>query len=61
MPDNWQKKFVKLLEELDEKSDELPDLPNSFSVKAKKNNKFIRDEYANYDRGRRQVFEEYKE
>jgi len=56
MPEEWQAKFVDMLEELEEKSCVLKDKPTSFWVRAKINNKFAKDNYSNYERGRRQVF-----
>ena len=41
MPVEWQNKFVECLEELENETINLKDLPNSFWVRATKNNKFI--------------------
>jgi len=54
MPREWQVKFVGLLEEMEDSFD-CSDVPTSFTVKAKKNGKFVHDPYADYQRGRRVV------
>ena len=46
MPKKWQDKFLKLLEELEDRQPE--DVPSDFWVRAKKGNKFIKDPYRNY-------------
>ena len=52
MPIKWQRRFVKLIEEVEEY---FPEINNGqFMVKRKDdNNKFISDELSNYERGRR--------
>ena len=55
MPIEWQKKFTDLLEDLEESTSDLKDLPSSFWIRAKEENKFISDPYINYERGRRLV------
>jgi len=48
-PEDWQEKFVKLLDELAEMFD-YPDV--SYTVNCRKNGKFIKDPTPHYDRGR---------
>jgi len=48
MPLEWQKRFVKCLEELDEAADSVGDIPSEFWVRARKGNKFIEDKYRSY-------------
>ena len=56
MPDEWQKDFVRLLDEFGDIYDNLPDLPPDYLVRGKSyGGKFIRDPYSNYERGRRFV------
>ena len=55
MPKLWQKKFVDLLEELEDATFDLKDVPGNFWVRAYKNNKFTHDPYSNYKRGRRKI------
>lgn len=56
MPDEWQARFVELLDELDEAYGELPDLPASWMIRAKDSSgSFVKDPYADYQRGRRKV------
>ena len=55
MPKKWQKKFVDLLEELEVATENLPDLPPSFTVNARERGRFISDPYRWYERGRRIV------
>lgn len=59
MPESWQKRFVELAREIEEAVDaaKLPPTP-SYRVQALDGSRFTRDHYANYDRGRRNVFEE---
>ena len=55
-PDKWQRKFVKLLEELEEMAEGLPDMPDNYTVQVRdKRGRYTHDPYANYDRGRRVV------
>ncbi len=50
----WQKKFVKLLDELQEMTSELKDLPGKYVVQIRdERGRFTTDYYADYDRGRR--------
>ena len=46
MPKDWQDKFLLLLEELEDRTPD--DVPSEFWVRAKKNNKFIKDPYSQY-------------
>lgn len=55
MPIKWQREFVRLLEELDEATAELPDYVSDFWVRTKSGNKFVNDKYRDYERGRRVV------
>ena len=57
MPDEWQNKFVDLIEELNESYSELFDEAgiDEYMVKAKKNGKFCKDVFMEYDRGRRYI------
>jgi hypothetical protein len=53
MPQDWQARFVRCLEEL---RDVAPDdAPDSYWVRATSGNRFVRDPYSNYERGRRVV------
>jgi hypothetical protein len=54
MPKEWQKEFVKLLEELDNSFD-LPDnYTSEYWIRMKDaNGKFAKDPFRDYDRGRR--------
>lgn len=53
MPQEWQAKFVALIEEMQATLD-VDDAPD-YTVTAKSGNRFIRDPYRDYDRGRRVV------
>lgn len=53
MPVEWQRKFVALLEEAREAARDIKDLPTNFQVRAKINNKYAHDPYADYRRGPR--------
>lgn len=57
MPDEWQKKFVELLDELDEKvTEEKLELPK-YTVSARDaRGYFIFDDHRRYDRGRRRLW-----
>ena len=55
-PAEWQKKFVRLLDELNEMTDGLPGLPDSYTVQCRdRKGRFYRDLYSEYDRGRRKI------
>lgn len=58
MPEEWQARFVKCLDELEAKTDKLPGYKSEFWVRLKEGNRFIRDPYSDYQRGRRNVFNE---
>lgn len=63
MPDEWQDRLVKCLEELWEKIDEEIEggqLPEGYWVRARNGNKFVKDNFSNYERGRRKVFRSQK-
>ncbi len=54
MPNDWQEKFVVLLEKLQDAYSEHPEQPYSYMVRAKDSNgKFMKDFFQDYDRGRR--------
>ena len=55
MPDNWQIKFVKLLEELDESFDLPPEYTGNYWVRMRDGNKFVADPFRDYQRGRRVI------
>jgi hypothetical protein len=52
MPVEWQAKFVTLLEQIGEHID-MSQMPSEFMVRAKKHGRFIHDDFADYQRGRR--------
>ena len=55
MPDEWQQQFVALLQEIEDKID-TSDFPTKYMVKAKNDKgQFIKDDLANYERGRRKL------
>lgn len=54
MPDEWQEKFVALLEEMNKKVD-APDQAKEYWVRAREGQRFVHDPYADYSRGRRKV------
>jgi hypothetical protein len=55
-PIKWQRKFIKLIEELEEMASDIEDLPSKYTVQLRdENGRFIKDPYADYDRGRRIV------
>lgn len=58
MPDEWQKKFVILLGELDDKvMEEKIVMPPKYTVSARDvRGYFIFDDYRRYDRGRRRLW-----
>ena len=57
MPDEWQEKFIELIDDMEEKSDGLKDLPDTFTVQAiSPQGLEIVDKYEDYERGRRNVF-----
>lgn len=55
MPKKWQKKFVSIINDLQEATSDLKDLPASFTVNARNGNRFITDPYRRYERGRRKI------
>ena len=57
MPDEWQNKFVDLLEELNDSYSELFDEAgiDEYMVKAKRGGKFVHDIFMDYERGRRYI------
>lgn len=55
MPDEWQERFVKCLEELDESIDWRPEKGRYWVQLRDENGRFVPDPLQNYDRGRRQV------
>jgi len=62
MPIDWQRRFVRCMEEIDAAASRLPNLPDSFEVLAKfgcdEDAVVGEDHWSNYQRGRRNVFEE---
>jgi hypothetical protein len=55
-PKRWQKEFVRLLEELNEMTSGLEDLPDRYTVQLRdEKGRFIKDPYADYERGRRKI------
>jgi hypothetical protein len=51
MPDEWQARFVAMLQEVD---DYLGDYPNSYEVRLRDDSgRYVRDDLADYERGRR--------
>lgn len=52
MPVEWQKKMLELIEEIENTFD-LSDAPGTYTVLARKGNKFIQDSYRNYRRPRK--------
>lgn len=56
----WQDKFVTLLEELDEEAGKREINTPDYTVYARGDNgKFTSDQFRDYERGRRNIFEEY--
>ena len=56
MPDEWQERFVKCLEEMRAAFSHLGDMPDCYTVNARAaHGKFAHDPYADYERGRRVV------
>jgi len=53
MPDNWQEKFIKLVDEMDDKLGHHNQVYSYTVLSKDKNNKFMKDDLRNYDRGRR--------
>jgi len=52
----WQKRYVKLMEELDAMCEGLPDMPGSYAVQVRdEKGRFTKDPYCDYERGRRVV------
>lgn len=54
MPDEWQNKFIALVEEVGEVL-EVDDMPNYRVTAVDAANKFIKDDYRDYERGRRRI------
>lgn len=54
MPREWQAKYIALVEEMRETLD-IDDAPGSYVVTAQNGNKFVKDPFRDYDRGRRVV------
>ena len=55
-PPDWQRRFVKLLDELQEMTMDLSDMPNSYTVQTRDGKgRFTKDNYCDYERGRRVV------
>jgi hypothetical protein len=55
-PVKWQRKFVALLEELEDMASNLNDLPGTYTVQCRdEKGRFTHDPYCDYDRGRREV------
>lgn len=55
MPDEWQERFVAMLEEFDEAFGDERGLVSSFHVRASVDGKFAHDPLADYSRGRRRI------
>lgn len=55
MPDEWQEKFVKLLEELDEKIDWRPKEGNYWVKLKDRKGRYSHDPLMDYERGRRRL------
>jgi hypothetical protein len=55
MPIKWQKKFVDMLVDLEAATCNITDMPSHYTVLAKDGNKFTKDPYRDYERGRRRV------
>ena len=55
--DEWQEKFVELLEELDRMFEDVPRKGTTYSVNLRddETGRFTRDEYQAYERGRRKI------
>lgn len=52
----WQKRFVKLMEELDAMCEGLPNMPGTYAVQPRDDKgRFTKDPYCDYDRGRRKI------
>jgi hypothetical protein len=51
-PDEWQRKFVDLLNELEEM---FPQMSGTYWVRKQKDGKFVHDELADHERGRRKL------
>lgn len=56
MPEDWQEKFVTLLEELEDEARKHGIETPNYTVSARKDGKFVTDPYRDYERGRRNVF-----
>tara|TARA_Y100000310_G_scaffold251408_1_gene257875 strand:- start:2951 stop:3247 length:297 start_codon:yes stop_codon:yes gene_type:complete len=53
---DWQRKFVALLEEVDEAVWDLEEMPFKYMVQGRDiEGKFVHDPYADYQRGRRKI------
>lgn len=56
MPDEWQEKFVELLNQIPETIDEVIEPAGGYTVHAKnEQGRFIEDPLSNYERGRRRL------
>ena len=55
MPDEWQGKMAELLEELDERIDWRPKEGRYYCYLRNDKGQFVKDQYANYERGRRRL------
>lgn len=55
MPDEWQVRFVKCLEELDEAIDWRPDVGRYWVQLRDENGRYVADPLMDYERGRRRI------
>lgn len=56
MPDDWQEKFVELLDQIPETIDEVIEPAGGYDVHARdEEGRFIEDPLSNYERGRRRL------
>lgn len=56
MPIKWQNKFVKCLQELSSAVSEIKDIPRNYTVSTRDDKgRFIKDDYRDYERGRRKI------
>lgn len=60
MPADWQEKFVKLLEEMDETIDWRPESGCYWVHLKDKDGHFVKDPLMDYDRGRRRIIHKDK-
>ena len=52
----WQRRFVKLMEEMGAMCEGLPDMPGTYAVQPRNaKGRFTKDPYCDYDRGRRKI------